>query len=162
MHLEPTNHKIDREIQIIRVYHENPDSINVFLNLGRDYLSNLSFEKREKFLRSILARLKEPDRWLFLLMYRDKYVGFIHAKIDKDERPGWGFILELYVVPEKRGMGLGRILYKHVEQMLRSRSVKNVWLLTTNKIVPFWRKLGFKLSKERDKETGQLIMTKSL
>jgi len=160
--LEPTNHKIDSETQIIRVYYENRDSINVFLNLGRDYLSNLSFEEREKLLKSILARLKEPDRWLFLLMHKDKYVGFIHAKIDKDERPGWGFILELYVVPEKRGMGLGRILYKHVEQILRSRSVKNVWLLTTNKIVPFWRKLGFKLSKERDKETGQLIMTKSL
>lgn len=160
--METTNHKIDYEARILPVCDENSSSVNAFLNLGREYLSDLSAEKREKFLKSILRRLKEPERWLLLLEHKGEYVGFIHAKIDKHERPGWGFILELYVVPEKREMVLGRILYKYVEQMLRSRGVKNIWLLTTNKIVPFWRKLGFKLSKERDEESGQLIMTKSL
>ena len=82
-------------------------------------------------------------------------------KIDKDERPGWGFILEFYIVPAKRKMELGRGFYSLIEDMLKSRGVKNVWLLAT-KAIPFWRSLGFKLTEEIDKETGQNILTKSL
>jgi len=88
-------------------------------------------------------------------------VGFAHVKIDKNERPGWGFILEFYIVPAKRKMGMGRRFYNLIEDMLKSRGVKNIWLLATMAI-PFWRSLGFKLTGEIDKETGQNILMKSL
>jgi N-acetylglutamate synthase-like GNAT family acetyltransferase len=58
-------------------------------------------------------------------------------------------------------MGLGRVLFNLIADMLRSRGVKGIWLLAT-KAIPFWCSLGFRLTGEIDKETGQNILTKSL
>ena len=149
------------ELELVPVAKEDANKISTFLRLGRDYLKDLAFEERERFLQSILARQGGPDRWLFLLKHKNEYVGFAHVKIDKNERPGWGFILEFYIVPAKRKMGLGRGFYNLIEDMLKSRGVKDIWLLAT-KAIPFWRSLGFKLTGEIDKETGQNILTKSL
>ena len=79
------------ELELVSVAKEDANKISTFLRLGRDYLKDLTFEERERFLQSILARQGEPDRWLFLLKHKNEYVGFAHVKIDKDERPGWGF-----------------------------------------------------------------------
>jgi len=149
------------EPELVPVAKKDANKISIFLRLGRDYFKDLTFEEREKFLQSILARQGELDRWLFLLKHKNEYVGFAHVKIDKDERPGWGFILEFYIVPAKRKMGMGRRFYNLIEDMLKSRGVKNIWLLATMAI-PFWRSLGFKLTGEIDKETGQNILMKSL
>jgi ribosomal protein S18 acetylase RimI-like enzyme len=89
-------------------------------------------------------------------------VGFVHAEIDKGERLGWGFIFEFCIMPTKRKMGLGRTLLSYIANILQSKGVKNIWLLTNPQAVPFWRSLGFKLTEEKDKETGQDIMVKSL
>jgi len=149
------------EPELVPVAKKDANKISIFLRLGRDYFKDLTFEEREKFLQSILARQGELDRWLFLLKHKNEYVGFAHVKIDKNERPGWGFILEFYIVPAKRKMGMGRRFYNLIEDMLKSRGVKNIWLLATMAI-PFWRSLGFKLTGEIDKETGQNILMKSL
>jgi len=152
---------LDMELELVSVAKEDANKISTLLRLGRDYLKDLAFEERESFLQSILARQGELDRWLLLLKHQNEYVGFAHVKIDKNERPGWGFILEFYIVPAKRKMGLGRGFYNLIEDMLKSRGVKDVWLLAT-KAIPFWRSLGFGLTGEIDKETGQNILTKSL
>jgi len=89
-------------MELIPVTNDNQEAISVFLNLGRDYLSDLSHDEQEKFLQSIMVHQVEPDRWLLLLRAEDEYMGFVHMKIDKDEHPGWGFILEFYVVPNRR------------------------------------------------------------
>ena len=88
-------------------------------------------------------------------------MGLAHVKIDRDERPGWGFILEFYIVPARRGAGMGRSFFNLIAGVLRSRGVRDVWLLA-EKAIPFWRSLGFRLTGEIDEETGQKIMTKSL
>lgn len=148
--------------EVVTVIKNNPSSVSAFLSLGRDYLKELPIEERERFLQSILARQGEPDRWLLLLKHENKYVGFAHLKIDKDERIGWGFILEFYIVPTKRKMGLGRTFFNLISSMLQNEGVKDIWLLADSASEPFWRTLGFKLTGEVDKETGQNIMTKSL
>ncbi len=149
------------ELELVSVAKGEAEKVSTFIRLGRDYFKDLDFEERERFLQSILSRLGEPDRWLFLLKYKNEYVGLAHVKIDKDERPGWGFILEFYIIPSKRRMGLGRKFFSLIEDLLRSKGVKDVWLLATEAI-PFWCSLGFRLTGEIDKETCQKILIKSL
>jgi len=36
------------------------------------------------------------------------------ALIDQEERPGWKYILEFYVIPPLRRQGLGRRLFIHL------------------------------------------------
>lgn len=144
------------------VTEQNPDTISAFLNLGRDYLSTLPSEEREGFLQSILRRQREADRWLLLLRCEDEYLGFVHLKIDKDERPGWGFILEFYIIPDKRRLGWGRRLFQLTIEILKTRNVKNIRLLTNQVAEQFWHSLGFDDTGELDKETGQKILESTI
>ena len=150
------------ETEVVSVTKDSPSTVSAFLSLGRDYLKDLPIEEREKFLQSILARQGQPERWLLLLKYEKAYAGFAHVKIDKDQRIGWGFILEFYVIPTERKIGLGRAFFNHISLMLQARGAKDIWLLPDPKSEQFWRKLGFKQIRELDKETGRKIMIKSL
>ena len=150
-------------MEVVPVIENDQNTVSVFLTLGRDYLKGLPCEEREKFLQSILRRQREPDRWLLLLRHQGEYGGFAHVKIDKDERPGWGFILEYYIIPIKRRIGLGTAFFKLIADLLQARGVENIWLLTHSSTAEqFWRSLGFRLTGETDKETGHNIMAKSL
>ena len=149
-------------IEVVSVNKNNQNMVSPFRRLGRDYLKNLPSEERERFLNSILARQGEPDRWLLLLKHENEYAGFAHFKVDREERVGWGSILEFYVVPAKRKMGLGRKFFNVIIEMLRARGVKDVWLLADSSSELFWHSLGFKQTGEIDKETGQNVMIKSL
>jgi GNAT superfamily N-acetyltransferase len=156
------NSKKAIKTEVVTITKSDSSMVSAFLSLGRDYLKDLPIEKRERFLQSILARQEEPDRWLLLLKHQGENVGFAHVKIDKNERVGWGFILEFYIVPIKRKMGLGRTFFNLVAGMLQARGVKDVWLLADSSAELFWCSLGFKLTSAMDKETGQHIMTKRL
>lgn len=151
---------LEEKAELISVTNDDPDTLSAFLNLGRDYLSELPFDERERFLQSILVRQGEPERWLLLLRYGNEYLGFVHMKIDRDERPGWGFILEFYIVPTKRRSGWGRRLFNLVVKTLRARGVKNIWLLTTSAPEQFWHALGFKETGEI--QNGQKVMVISM
>jgi len=154
--------RLKDKAELIPVTNDAPDSVSIFLDMGRDYLSDLSSNERDRFLQSILNRQGEPDRWLLLLKHENEYVGFVHMKIDRDERPGWGFILEFYITPDKRKLGFGRSLFNLILDILRAQGVKNLWLLTNPGAEPFWHSLGFIQTGEIDRETGQKIMTFSI
>jgi len=153
---------LEENAELISVTNKNADILSTFLNLGGDYLSDLPTEERERFLQSIVARQGEPDRWLLLLRYGNEHIGFVHMKIDRDERPGWGFILEFYIVPNKRKLGWGRRLFNLIVKILKARGAKDIWLLTTPAVEQFWCSLGFKETGEVDRETGQKIMVTSI
>jgi GNAT superfamily N-acetyltransferase len=151
------------EIEISHVTKNDPNTVSAFLCLSRDYFKDMPLERRGKFIQSIIEKLREPDRWLLLLKHKNEYSGFAHFKIDKEERRGWGFILEFYIVPNKRRMGLGRRFFSFITDILRSEGVKDVWLLCNSPVAEsFWRSLRFKVTGELDKETGHKIMAKSL
>jgi len=65
-------------------------------------------------------------------------------------------------VQNKRRSGLGRAFFGCIEEMLRSKAVKNIWLLSRSSPEAFWSSVGFRLTGEIDSETGQGIMEKSL
>lgn len=149
---------MNKKAEFILFNRDDKELVTKFLSLGRDYFSNIPTGKREKFLQSILNRQIESDRWLFLLRVEAKYIGFVYMKIDHDERPGWGFILEFYIVPEKRRSGWGTMMYEFCKDILIKHGVEKVWLLTNDEAIPFWSFIGFRETGEIDKETGQKIM----
>jgi N-acetylglutamate synthase-like GNAT family acetyltransferase len=152
----------EQEIELVPVTKSNPNAISMLLTLGRDYLSesDLSLDERERFLQSILTRQGETDRWLLLLKYEKEHLGFVHMKIDKDERVGWGFILEFYIIPTKRRLGWGHKLFSLSLEILRERGVRHIWLLTSPRSESFWHSLGFRRTGET--ENGQKVMTTSI
>jgi ribosomal protein S18 acetylase RimI-like enzyme len=149
-------------VELEPVTKNKPDTVSTLLTLGQDYLSksHMSADERERFLQSILARQGEADRWLLLLKHQGRSLGFVHMKIDKDERPGWGFILEFYIVPDKRRQGLGSKLFTLARKILQNRGVQNIWLLASPPSDSFWRSLGFQETGEI--EDSQKVMVLSM
>jgi N-acetylglutamate synthase-like GNAT family acetyltransferase len=145
-------------VELEPVTKNKPGTISTFLTLGRDYLSKsqMPANERERFLQSILKRQGEADRWLLLLKHQGKTLGFVHMKIDKNERLGWGFILEFYIVPDKRRLGWGGKLFILVRKILQDKGVQNIWLLASPPSDSFWRSLGFQETGET--EDGQKVM----
>lgn len=150
-----------------RVTKTDSGLISAFRVLGRAYAEELMpllpSSERDRFLQSILAKQEEPDRWLLLLKHEMRYSGFAHFKIDKDERIGWGFILEYYIITSKRRMGLGTKFFSLIARMLQTKRVEDVWLLTdSSDAESFWRSIGFRFAGELDRETGQKILKAKL
>ena len=150
------------EIELVTVLAENPEAVSMFLRLGREYLASLPPEEADRFMQSMLERQVERDRWLLLLKFYDRHLGFVHMKVDKHERTGWGFILEFYIIADERRKRWGTRLYRKCEGILRKRGVRDIWLLTNPEAKPFWQSLGYMETGEMDKETGQEIMEKHL
>jgi ribosomal protein S18 acetylase RimI-like enzyme len=147
------------EVEFIAVDPSSPESVSCFLQLGRAYLSALDSvpaDVNARFLGSMVWRQQESDRWLFLMRCGGDWAGFVHAKIDRDERTGWGYILEFYVAPHLRRRGWGRRLFSHLAAILKSRGVTNVWLTSNESAAGFWDSLGFRRTGQR--ERGHEIM----
>ncbi len=155
---------LEDKAEFISVTTDRLDSVSVFLDLGRDYFSEYEDLPPDfnpgKYLQSILKRQSEPDRWLFLLRHKDKHIGLVHAKIDRDERPGWGYILEFYIVPDKRRYGWGRTMFDFVAEILQSRGTNRIWLASDPNAEAFWYSLGFRETGEM--ENDQKIMVLSI
>jgi N-acetylglutamate synthase-like GNAT family acetyltransferase len=148
------------KVELVRVTADRTENALTFLRLGRDYLSSLPADEQERFLQSILSRQKESHRWLLLLKWRNDVLGFVHMKIDRDERPGWGLILEFYIVPNRRKLGWGRRLFNLSIEILRGNGVKHIWLLSKQESESFWRSLGFRETGEV--EENEKIMVASI
>jgi GNAT superfamily N-acetyltransferase len=146
-----------KQIEFVLVNINNPDSCLDFMRLGYEYMketaSDYSLQIHEKFLNSILNKQSEDNRWLILLKIDTVSVGFVHAKIDKDERVDWGYIMEFYINPSYRRNGLGTHLYNFIKQKFISCGIKNIWL-AADKITgePFWFSIGFMDTGELENE----------
>ncbi len=136
--------------------------VRTFLRLGGPYMAEIgpnSAIDDQRFLQSMLRRQGEPDRWLTLFMQGDQAVGFAHFKIDKDERPGSGYILEFYIIPERRRRGLGRECLSLITSTLTVAGCKSVWLASQSTAESFWRACGFYETGEFERDQKVLIKT---
>lgn len=153
-----------KKIEFVLVSANNPDKCSDFMKLGYEYMkeiaSDYSLQAHENFLNSIVNKLNENNRWLILLEVDNISVGFVHAKIDKEERIDWGYIMEFYIHPCYRRNGLGTNLYDFIKQKFIHCGIKDVWL-TAHKISgePFWFALGFIDTGEIENEQKILRIT---
>ncbi len=65
------------------------------------------------------------------------------------ERPGWGWVMEFYVVPGYRGRGLGAGFYGMCESLLEMNGASSVWLTAGLGAVSFWVSVGYRRTGER-------------
>ena len=93
--------------------------------------------------------LNGEDRWLMLMRIDSRAVGYCSYALT--ENPGEMKLEQLYLLPELRGQGLGKLMLSHVEEQARARG-RSTLLLQTNKrndiAIAFYRKAGFTVREE--------------
>lgn len=122
----------------------------------------------EKWIQSIFKLLGPSDRYLELCWLGNIPAGFLYGKIDHEEdrgfvKPGYGYVMEFYVVPQMRRKGIGRAMYAHLEQCFSSDGANRVYLTTdTQDGIAFWEKIGFVNSHKKSSDNETDIYEKTI
>ena len=136
-----------------------------FLQLARNYFGELDdtpAETNERFLNSLVRRLEsEAERWLTMAFMNSRACAFCYSMVDKQDRPGWGFIAEFYVDAMHRRRGIGSLLYDRVEARLAGVGVRRLWLTSNDVAKPFWQPMGLQSTGEIE-SNGFEVMIKML
>ena len=84
-----------------------------------------------------------------LIFNNDILVGFVMYAIDLGGikgliEPGYGYIMELYIMPDFRRKGIASEVFMHMEDILKNQGAQRIYL-TPDSVsgVPFWQSLGF-------------------
>ncbi len=119
-----------------------------------------------KWTDSMIAKQHDSGRCLKLCCAGGGVIGFLFGKIDSEQdkgfkKPGYGYVMEFYVLPEYRNSGYGRKMFRHLEGFFRSNGVKRMYL-TADPVTgkPFWEALGFVSTGERSPENKLNIYEK--
>ena len=102
------------------------------------------------YMRTLKVAYEEGKDGMFIWELKGKIVGWSWLRIYENEffkEGAYGEINEIYIVPEWRGKGIGKILMKHAEDWFRNKGIKTVRveaLATNEKALAFYRKHGFK------------------
>jgi ribosomal protein S18 acetylase RimI-like enzyme len=150
------------DFKLVRVMRGDEGLAPVFLEMGEDYMASEPPELRGRFLRSMLDLQVEEERWLYLLRVDSGFIGFVHMKVDKTDRPGWGWMMEFYIRPGHRRRGHGRRLYELSEEILVDRGIKDIWLTSNPEAIPFWRAVGYNETGEKADVNDYQVMVKSV
>ncbi len=125
-------------------------------------------EWASKWAKSMIDMQGTLDRHLELCYADGNLVGFLYGKRDHTEhrgyvRPGWGYIMEFYILPEYRRKGYGRLMYARLENLFRMDGITQVYL-TSDPIAgkPFWEAMGFINSGEISAENNLSVYEKDI
>lgn len=105
----------------------------------------------------------------FELVYLEKEViGFALYAVDLGGikgliEPGYGYIMEYYIIPSKRRKGYGMELYQHLVEVFKSHKVKYLYLTPDNTLgIHFWSQMGFLDSGKIDPDNKMPIYIKAI
>jgi len=124
--------------------------LNYLCGLFRPYAKETENEELDEMtVLSICTGFtkKLGDKQLLDLLYIDGApAGFIMYQIDSPEfhwceKEGHGFIREMYISPDYRKQGFGKILVEHAENALNNLRVPHIYLTSGNN--DFWVALGY-------------------
>ncbi len=105
---------------------------------------------------------------IVLAVHEDTPVGFVIFQIDSpgsdwNDRPGWGFVRELYVAPTFRGQGVGSTLLAIAAQVLSESGAQDAYALATPDSLGFWERAGWAAQEAADTNTaGSIVVTTRL
>ena len=112
--------------------------------------------------KQILPSYEKGAIFIDMLKADNKNIGFIMYQLDGNksdwnERPGFGFIREFYVVKECRRSGLGSFLLKNAENTLKQLGAECVYLTSSKKeyVKDFYRANGYSGENEYTKNGNE-------
>ncbi len=81
---------------------------------------------------------------------------------ERRDRSPW--VLGMIVRPDRRGMGVGRLLLAHLEAWAGSHGYQQVWVATGGRAIDFYRQCGWELSETVERASGDAasVLTKRL
>jgi len=139
-----TNYLVKRLIQ------PDPPLLSQLDQLHRAFMGD-SPVPPEQFMRFVAGRLADDAMLLILAMNGDNAIGYGMA-FDVHEHPfmpEWqrgGYITQLFVSPEHRRCGVGRLLCDHILRWFASRGLKQALLnvlASSQAASQFWRSQNF-------------------
>jgi len=163
-------------VTFVRPTKENAAARADFVSMIPHYMRELDVnacrefhpEWAEKWAYSMLEKLSEDGRQLEVCYEVGVPLGFFYGKKDKigqrgEIRPGWGYVMEFYVLPEYRRRGHGREMYARLEELFRRDGITQLWL-TSDPVTgrAFWPSVGFCGSGEVSDENGLEIYEKNI
>lgn len=166
----------EEQITYLRLTAEDAAQGEVFAALMFDYIDEMNehserplpkqFQKR--WIDSILAIQGPADRHLELCYIDGKPIGFLYGKVDHEDhkgyiKPGYGYIMEFYVTPERRRGGFGRKMLARMERLFRADGVRMMYL-TADPVTgkPFWEAMGFVNTGEKSPDNGLYLYEKPI
>jgi ribosomal protein S18 acetylase RimI-like enzyme len=123
-----------------------------FMKFNGDFNASFAIKKKatEIFSREMLEKLKEYDSRLTVAESDGELIGFCYSYISQKPKffrlDKFGFIGDLYVLPEYRRGGIGKALVKDAVDFFARRKIKQIELLVSVKnenTIKFWESLGF-------------------
>lgn len=123
-----------------------------FMKYNGDFNASFAINKKaqEIFSREMLEKLKEYDSRLTVADSDGELIGFCYSYISQKPKffklAKFGFIGDLFVMPEYRRSGIGRALVKDAIDFFTGRKIKQIELLVAIKnenTIKFWESLGF-------------------
>lgn len=165
-----------REWTFVQLAKDKEEDYDRLVSLMLPYIQELDSHRRretpaafiQQITRGMLAMQGPADRHLELCYEDAALVGFFCCKVDHPGhkgfiKPGYGYVMEFYILPEFRRRGYGTAIFRHVEALFRSHGTKRLYL-TADPVtgLPFWEALGFAATGEVSPENGLEIYEKEL
>lgn len=99
---------------------------------------------------------------------KDILIGFAMYAIDLGGikgilEAGYGYIMELYIVPDYRRKGMGSQVFQYIENILKKDGTSKIYLTPDSASgIPFWRALGFMDSGKIDPDNKMPIYIREI
>lgn len=168
-----------KKIKFIQINKENEKQFQQLISLWIPYLREIDShlevpknESDEEIIKSARQRVNiqgnREDMHFELCCEGDELIGFGFFAVDLGGikgiiDPGYGYIMEIYISPEKRLKGYGRLLFEHIENVFKGHNVKYMYL--TPDLVSglfFWKSMGFEDSGKIDPDNKLPLYIKKL
>lgn len=132
-------------VKFHRVWGPMDPMAEAFRTLAADYQREIGFDSLEEGSIDEVLYSQEGagDRWLLVATIVGRPVGFIHGKIDHTLRPGLGYLIESYIVPERRRCHLGHLMAEAICALIHSGGAVGVWLSSVAAAEHFWERQNF-------------------
>lgn len=135
---------------------------------GDPEVENISEEELVNWLTGRLNIQGQRDTMHFEIIYKDNEVaGFAMYAVDlggiKDIlESGYGYIMELFILPAKRRKGIATEAFLHMEEVLKKQGADKLYL-TPDSVsgIPFWKQVGFYDSGKVDPDNKMPIYIKT-
>jgi ribosomal protein S18 acetylase RimI-like enzyme len=112
------------------------------------------------YLRQLRRKIAQFPEGNAHVWHAERIVGQLEMRLVQHE-PHVGYVSLIYVIPELRGRGVGRLLHEHAAAMSRSRGMRLMRLSvsTTNVgAMMFYRKLGWTVMGHRPNLRPMAVM----